>query len=163
MSEERQALPEYTRFKDLKFEIQIKTILSHAWAEIKHDRGYKYEDVIPKGIPRRFKRVAGMLEEIDVIFQDITKEIEKPPQEILEKIRSGELNIPINATSLKQYVIARLGGIRSIDRRYGLAGTERIFNELNSSGMKTLADLDAKVNSKIRSAYEKQGGLFRPT
>jgi ppGpp synthetase/RelA/SpoT-type nucleotidyltranferase len=38
---ERIALPEYGRFAGMKCEIQIQTILNHAWAEMAHDTIYK--------------------------------------------------------------------------------------------------------------------------
>ncbi len=38
---ERIALPEYARFARMRCEIQIQTILNHAWAEMAHDTIYK--------------------------------------------------------------------------------------------------------------------------
>lgn len=38
---ERIALPEYARFDGMRCEIQIQTILNHAWAEMAHDTIYK--------------------------------------------------------------------------------------------------------------------------
>ena len=38
---ERIALPEYARFAGMRCEIQIHTILNHAWAELEHDIVYK--------------------------------------------------------------------------------------------------------------------------
>lgn len=38
---ERVALPEYARFGGMRCEIQIQTILNHAWAEMAHDTIYK--------------------------------------------------------------------------------------------------------------------------
>lgn len=38
---ERIALPEYARFAGMRCEIQIQTILNHAWAEMAHDTIYK--------------------------------------------------------------------------------------------------------------------------
>lgn len=38
---ERVALPEYARFAEMRCEIQIQTILNHAWAEMAHDTIYK--------------------------------------------------------------------------------------------------------------------------
>lgn len=32
---------EYKKFKDLRFEIQVKTLLDYAWGKIEHDRNYK--------------------------------------------------------------------------------------------------------------------------
>jgi putative GTP pyrophosphokinase len=49
----RLKLREYSSFKKLKFEIQIRSILQHSWAEIEHDLGYKGEN--EKGIDQKIK------------------------------------------------------------------------------------------------------------
>jgi len=41
LSDERLSLPEYAKFKGLRCEIQIQSILNHAWAETSHDIIYK--------------------------------------------------------------------------------------------------------------------------
>jgi ppGpp synthetase/RelA/SpoT-type nucleotidyltranferase len=41
LSDARGALPEYRRFAGLRCEIQVQTILDHAWAEMAHDTIYK--------------------------------------------------------------------------------------------------------------------------
>ncbi len=41
LTEDRTALPEYAKFKGMRCEIQIQTILNHAWAETEHDILYK--------------------------------------------------------------------------------------------------------------------------
>lgn len=41
LSDARCALPEYRRFTGLRCEIQVQTILDHAWAEMAHDTIYK--------------------------------------------------------------------------------------------------------------------------
>lgn len=40
-SPERLALIEYARFRNMRFELQIQTILNHAWSEMEHDIVYK--------------------------------------------------------------------------------------------------------------------------
>lgn len=50
----RAELPENRRFSELTFEIQIRSILQHAWAEIEHDLGYKSAGQIPAPIRRKF-------------------------------------------------------------------------------------------------------------
>jgi hypothetical protein len=41
LSAQRTALPEFAKFKGMRCEIQIQTILNHAWAETSHDILYK--------------------------------------------------------------------------------------------------------------------------
>ena len=51
-------LPEYALFDKMKCEIQVRTILQHAWAEIEHDVVYKSPGVIPFRVRRRFASLA---------------------------------------------------------------------------------------------------------
>lgn len=44
---DRLALPEYTRFAGMRCEIQLQTILNHAWAELEHDIIYKAPALTP--------------------------------------------------------------------------------------------------------------------
>lgn len=67
----RTNLPEYSLFADMKFEVQIRSILQHAWAEIEHDLGYKSEIEIPNIVKRKFSRLSGLLELVDDEFVSI--------------------------------------------------------------------------------------------
>ena len=71
MSSNRLSLPEYKAFDGLKCEIQIRSVLQHAWAEIEHDIGYKSEITVPKEMRRSFSRIAGLLEIADKEFDQI--------------------------------------------------------------------------------------------
>lgn len=48
LPDERVNWTEYQSYRDLLCEIQIRTILQHAWAEIEHDLGYKSSIGIPQ-------------------------------------------------------------------------------------------------------------------
>ena len=56
----------YTRFTNLKAEVQVRTLLQHAWAEIEHDElGYAAEDMVPHEVRRRLARAAAVLDSVD--------------------------------------------------------------------------------------------------
>ncbi len=75
LNSSRSALPENGGFKGLKFELQIRSILQHAWAEIEHDLSYKSKTVVSAEIKRRFSRLAGLLELVDAEFLEIRNKI----------------------------------------------------------------------------------------
>lgn len=72
---DRIALPEYRSYDNIRFEIQVRSILQHAWAEIEHDLGYKSESSVPREVRRRFSQLAGLLELADKEFLEIRKNL----------------------------------------------------------------------------------------
>ncbi len=62
---ERLALPEYARFQRLRCEIQIQTILNHAWAETAHDITYHRQETAgfgTKQLEQIQKRITAIME-----------------------------------------------------------------------------------------------------
>ena len=72
-TDSRTSLEEFKKFRDMYFEIQVRTILQHAWAEIEHDRMYKRKN-LPTKLRRRFNLVSGLLEIADNEFQNLHNE-----------------------------------------------------------------------------------------
>ena len=66
--------PEYTDLQGIWFEIQVRSILEHAWAEIEHEVVYKSGIKYPRSTIRRFAAIAGSLEILDREFGEIRKE-----------------------------------------------------------------------------------------
>lgn len=54
------------------FEVQIRSLLEHIWAEIEHDVVYKSGADWPKQLKRRFASIAGVLELLDHEFEQLT-------------------------------------------------------------------------------------------
>jgi len=87
LSKERINLPEYKNYAGIKFEIQIRSLLQHTWAEIEHDIGYKSQNSVPEQIKRRFARLAGLLELVDEEFTGINNEVIKYRNELKDNIK----------------------------------------------------------------------------
>jgi ppGpp synthetase/RelA/SpoT-type nucleotidyltranferase len=60
--------PQYLALRNKWFEIQIRSVLEHAWAEIEHEVVYKSGIKYPALIKRRFARIAGAIEMIEDEF-----------------------------------------------------------------------------------------------
>ncbi|MGA7075059.1 MAG: RyR domain-containing protein [Halobacteriota archaeon] len=56
---------------DLKAEVQVRTLLEHAWADFSHDRSYKSAFKTPAKWQRVLSRLAAVLEEADASFTHI--------------------------------------------------------------------------------------------
>jgi ppGpp synthetase/RelA/SpoT-type nucleotidyltranferase len=77
----------------LRAEIQVRTLLQHAWAEIEHDDlGYHADSLVPTEIRRRLARVAAVLEGVDLEFRDLRKIAQRPA---LRSIRVEGLSEPL--------------------------------------------------------------------
>jgi len=145
-SKDRCRLPEYRRFDRLEFEIQVRTILQHAWAEIDHDRNYKFTGVLPDDIQRRFAVLSGVLELADREFDAIASSIDVYATGVAEMTEKGELDIPINTTSLREYMLTKFkdavaSGLEPIFGKEEASGSA-IVEELAAFGISTLAELD---------------------
>ncbi len=61
----------------LKAEIQVRTLLEHAWADIGHDMAYKTELRVPDRIHRQFASLAAVLEGVDRQFEMLVHGLEE--------------------------------------------------------------------------------------
>ena len=152
INQERERLTEYNRYKDLKFEIQIRTLLQHAWAEIEHDRSYKFSGELPGEIKRRFYLVAGTLELLDREFDRLSNEIDTYANEVRKETEKGNLDEPINSTSLIEYLSIRLKDYR-VDMKSFNGFDKEIVYELQKFGIETLHELDDIVTDRILNEF----------
>jgi putative GTP pyrophosphokinase len=136
---DRTALPEYRRFEGLVGEIQVRTILQHAWAEIEHDIQYKSIEASPTGIRRRFGALAGLLELADREFQSIQQEDAKLRAAARRSVDEGELaRVEITADALKTYLDKRLGP----DARMSSWSYDWVARRIRRLGFSSIAQVD---------------------
>lgn len=115
----RYNLPEYRRYSGLIAEIQVRTILQHAWAEIEHDIQYKAIATLPDRIRRRFAALAGLIEIADREFQAIEDADHVLREEARRNVDLGQLDqVEITPDSLRAY----------LDRNYGADGRMSDFS-----------------------------------
>lgn len=148
----RLKLPEYRKFKNICFEIQIRTILQHAWAEIEHDKDYKFSGVLPDNLKRRFKVLAGVLELADREFNEIATAIDNYASNVEESTKQGNLDIKIDSTSLRKYLEIKLNKqvLKGFNNRFPSDEVEKdVLHELSRMGINSLTELDEIIADEI--------------
>lgn len=144
----RKDLPEYEGLDGLKFEFQVRTVLQHAWAELAHDRNYKFSGKLPPAAERKLFLYAGMLELADRGFDELSSEIDSYIRDVQREVVAGDLDMEINSINLAEFVDGwtRKNGfsLEHLDLKDGLGD---LVEELRLFGIVTLRDLDEIVPS----------------
>jgi putative GTP pyrophosphokinase len=163
----RKALPEFSPYADMPFEIQVRTALQHAWAEIEHDRSYKFSGELPSKLKRRFHLIAGLLELADREFSSLTEELENYTTEVQTQAGAGNLEIELNSTSALEFLKVTLAphsdrlrvAVNKLDqddiaelRRFGVGTISAFAMLLNDEFLNSVSDCETTSIGIIRDA-----------
>ena len=153
--------PEHPEVNRIRFEVQMRTVLQHAWANMNHDTGYKSGVEIPKEYLRNLSRLAGMLELVDDEFIRIRQELADYRRQVQKLVASGNLDdVPLDGESFRSYL--SLNPFGALSRRIASLNQAEI-QEVDLSpflplfkamGFQTLGDLDALVKNYSDAAYQ---------
>ena len=88
----------------IRFEIQIRTALQHAWAAIDHKLRYKTLVKIPKKIERKLFRISALLEVADSEFSRIKDEIMAIESFYKQKISDENYHIRLDVSTISFYL-----------------------------------------------------------
>lgn len=144
-----------------RMEIQMRTLLQHAWANMYHDTGYKSGVEIPRKYIRNLNRLAGMLELADEQFSQIRLELTDYRRRMQALVASGKLDdVQIDGETFRSYM--DLDPFGSLNHRIAALNQAEIqevpmmpylavFKEL---GCKTLGDVDRIIKDYFEGAYQ---------
>lgn len=144
-----------------KFEIQMRTVLQHSWANMNHDTGYKSGVEIPKRYRRSMSRLAGMLELVDEEFSKIRSELTDYRRKVQALVASGDLDdAPLDGDTFRSYL--GMNPFGNLNRRIAsmnqaeiqevsLMPYLKVFQMLNCS---TLGDISRLIKEYSEGAYQ---------
>ncbi|MBV4459945.1 hypothetical protein KVG96_18475 [Pseudomonas sp. COR58] len=159
---------ELTSLTGLKFEIQVRTVLQHAWAAISHKLEYKRDSDVPENLKRKLFRLAALFEIADDEFESLRALSQQEDVNIGKKLEQEETDIPIDLASLKQHLNllsgsaflqdARNAGF-AVDRPNTVARDDNeTFSKLiqicKLAGLTTIRQLDETLESASVFAHE---------
>jgi GTP pyrophosphokinase len=99
----RTSAVEYKKFVGTCCEIQVTSILRHAWSEIEHD-WYDLKDAYPEAIKRRFYRLAALLEIAESEFLDLRKSKANYRQSAAIQVEARVPDLPLDPVFLKSFL-----------------------------------------------------------
>jgi putative GTP pyrophosphokinase len=156
LGEKRCILHEFSQFKSLKFEVQVRTILQHAWAEFSHSHNYKFAVVLPEPLRRKLNLIAGQLEIADNQITMLSKEIDAYQRDVREKTSKGDYSEQLNTTTLNAFIreADKLLARTVIHKVTGKARLEEVIGECHRFGIRSIADLKAFLTRDFLTKYD---------
>ena len=144
-----------------RFEVQMRTILQHAWANMNHDTGYKTDVEVPVEYMRNMNRLAGMLELVDEQFSRIRTEINDYRRRVQSLVASGHLEeVPLDGDTFRSFL--NLGPFDALNRRIASVNQAEIQEVslmpylalFKLLGFKTLGDVADLIRDNADAAYQ---------
>jgi putative GTP pyrophosphokinase len=170
LNAKRFELPEWSAFKGLRAEIQVRTVLQHSWAAISHALQYKRENDVPFGMQRKLFRLAGIFELADEEFiglRDAQIDIRAAAK---DAIATDTSRVLIDSETVREF-LRQWKGLSAL-RRYatqqgytfesdseaGESEMQEYFGEIASHcsrlGIKTVSELEKLVEFDPRSYFK---------
>ena len=144
----RTGLVEYSSINSLIFEVQIRTILQEAWAEIEHRMIYKKTEEAPANIRREIARTAAMLESADASFDEAYNRHKEYLTSLSQKDTRTLEQEPLNVSSLLELIRREMPWADEWDRHQDAsATTDNLLLDLREQGIVDVLGL-AKLLSK---------------
>ena len=144
-----------------RFEIQMRTLLQHAWSNMNHDTGYKSGVEIPREYIRNLNRLAGMLELVDEQFSRIRSELTDYRRRMQALVASGNLDdAPLDGDTFRSYL--DLAPFRPLNRHIAAINQAEIQDVplmpylavFKGIGLKTLGDIASIIKEYSEGAYQ---------
>ena len=147
LPEELYVSDKYHNINKIPFEVQVRTSLQDAWAQIMHDIGYKSDVEVPKALLRRLNRLAGLLEIADEEFKSIRQTSDEYRKGVKQIVKTGKFDdVDFNIDAFNEYV--NINAFRELNRRIQSINNMDVqevsfapyYRFLKSMGFKNLGD-----------------------
>ena len=144
-----------------RFEIQMRTLLQHAWSNMNHDTGYKSGVEIPREYIRNMSRLAGMLELADEQFSRIRSELTDYRRRMQALVASGNLDeVQLDGDTFRSYL--DLHPFTPLNRRIAAINQAEIqevplmpyLAAFKDIGCQTLGDVQRIIKDYSEGAYQ---------
>lgn len=151
--------PRYDSIKDLKFEVQLRTLCMHSWSSVSHYLDYKGEWDVPKDLRLALSALAGLFFVADNEFQRFYRarlaSLSKSAQELANDPTTDQ---ELNFDTLSAYLIEKFP-----DRERGSATTRSdLVRQAIDAGYDTIAKVRAAVEDQLTAVLKEDARRDSP-
>jgi putative GTP pyrophosphokinase len=144
---DRAGLPEWEPYAGIWVEIQVRTVLQHAWAAISHKLQYKAEREVPRALRRQLSRMSALLEVADKEFAELNQATAELDAQYVASIGAGDFDVELNADSLSAF-------LNVTERHLAYQREAEALGYLSFDGETLPEDVDQGLATLIRLALE---------
>ncbi len=144
-----------------RFEVQMRTLLQHAWANMDHDTGYKSGVEVPRRYLRSMSRLASLLELVDEEFSKIRIELTDYKRRVQSLVASGNLDeVPLDGDTFRSYLQLRpFDNINNLIASINQAEIEDVplmpyLEVFKLLGCQNLGDISRLIRNYTEGAYQ---------
>ena len=148
---ERLRMPENQRFRNLKCEVQVTSLIAHTWSEITHEKGYKFEGELPGELVRRKNLLAGMLELADLEMDAYVESFDNYVNQMEQEAEKGCLKYQINSMSLERFMAWKFTSVSPQVFR----DVDLVLKELKRYGLDTIKELNELIHPEFEEEIQK--------
>lgn len=172
LTRERVKLAEWAGFAGMRAEIQVRTVLQHAWAAISHKLQYKREEDVPASLQRKLFRLSALFELADDEFISLRETSASVSTEIVQQVASGNLRLPLDSVSVGRVIatsvaVAKLVAVAA-EAGFKFRLEQHLVDDDNSTDISDLIQLARlagietaeQLDLTLRRVAKKHAGFF---
>jgi putative GTP pyrophosphokinase len=135
--------PRYDRVKSLRFEIQTRTVVMDAWANVSHYLDYKGDSTIPEELRKDFHALSGLFYVADKHFEIFAGASKQSQEKAEEELESGSLDdVEINLDTLEAFLARKYPDREQSDR----ASIANLIDYVAGRGYTRLGELEKDLD-----------------
>jgi putative GTP pyrophosphokinase len=155
----RRRTPDEEAIRGLRFEIQVRTLAQHTWAEIEHEHIYKNEGRLPARAKRTFSRIAALFEAADTELDRLCDEIAEFQKDSASNAKNKTpLDAVLLARAIEQTAAFHSVPLQAATRDKGADAT--VVNEAKALGYAKVDDIKRLLPDALMHAARAKSDEF---
>lgn len=148
--------PRYDNLKGIRFEIQVRTIVMDAWANVSHYLDYKGKSSVPEELRKDFFALSGLFYVADQHFETFADQARTSRERASDALKVDP-NVEINLDTMEAFLARRYPDRTHSDR----PGVSSLVEQVTDVGYQDLGALENALD-EVEARFLAQEATFPP-